>query len=271
MSSESRDAPAETQPQVQQAASTTPPGDAPLISAPRPRSRRRQAMTLVAGLLLAWLVLAYFLIPALWRRYTHRHPSLEDIPGVTHTANGIPADPLNVALVGTKGEVLKIMAAAKWYQADSLSIRSDLKIAAASVLKRDYDQAPVSNLFLYGRKEDLAFEKPAGDNPRQRHHVRFWQSDRVDWDGRPVWVGAAIYDRRVGLSHTTLQITHHTAADIDTERDYLFNDLKQTSDLSEFFIVEGFHKVRQGKNGGGDPWHTDGNLYAGVIADGKSQ
>ena len=29
--------------------------------------------------------------------------------------------------------------------------------------------------------------------------------------------------------------------------------------------MDGFHKIREGKNGGGDPWHTDGNLDAGVI------
>src|SRR5579884_3087117 len=46
---------------------------------------------------------------------------------------------------------------------------------------------------------------------------------------------------------------------------YLFDDLKQTGELTELFIVTGFHKILQGHNGGGDPWHTDGNLYAGVI------
>jgi hypothetical protein len=123
----------------------------------------------------------------------------------------------------------------------------------------------VSNLYLWGRKEDLAFEQPVGDNPRQRHHVRFWRADQVDRDGRPVWVGAAIYDTRVGFSDTTGQITHHTAADIDAERDKLFRDLEQTGGLSEVYTIKGFHKILQGRNGGGDPWHTDGRLDVGVI------
>jgi hypothetical protein len=88
----------------------------------------------------------------------------------------------------------------------------------------------------------------------------------VDRDGRPVWVGAAIYDTSVGFSDTTGQITHHTAADIDAERDKLFRDLKQTGDLSEVYTIQGFHKILQGRNGGGDPWHTDGGLAVGVIA-----
>jgi hypothetical protein len=222
-------------------------------------------LTVVAGLLLAWLVTAYLVMPFLWERYAHRHPSLEDIPGITHTASGRLGDPLNVALIGTKADVMKIMVAAKWYPADPLTLRSCLEIAEASVLKRPYDDAPVSSLYLWGRKEDLAFEQPVGNDPRQRHHVRFWQSDKVDWDGRPVWFGSAIYDQRVGFSRTTGEITHVTAANIDAERDYLFRDLEKTGDLAETYSVDGFHKTLTGKNGGGDPWYTDGRLFVGVI------
>ena len=101
-----------------------------------------------------------------------------------------------------------------------------------SVFKRPDPDAPVSNLYLFGRKEDLAFEQPVGDSPRHRHHVRFWQTDKADADGRPVWVGSAVFDERVGLSRTTGQITHVTAADVDAERDYLFRALEQTGDLA---------------------------------------
>jgi hypothetical protein len=57
-----------------------------------------------------------------------------------------------------------------------------------------------------------------------------------------------------------------TEADVDAERDVLFKDLKQTGELAEVIVVEGFHKVLEGRNGQGNPWHTDGNLYEGVIA-----
>jgi hypothetical protein len=220
---------------------------------------------LVSGLLVVWLIGAYLIIPALWKRYAHRHPSLEDIPRITYTGSDIPGDPLNVSLIGTETELKKIMLAARWYPADALTLRSCLLIAEDSVLKRSYEDAPVSNLYLFGRKQDLAFEQPVGDNPRQRHHVRYWRSDKVDPDGRPVWMGAAIYDQKVGLSHTTGQITHHTAADIDAERDKLFDDLWRTGDLAEQYIEEGFHTIHEGHNGGGDPWKTDGNLFVGVI------
>lgn len=220
---------------------------------------------LVIALAGVYLVAAYLVIPALWKRYADRHPELEDLPGMTYTADGIPADPINVALVGTETEVSKIMVAAGWFPADPLTLRSCLKIAEASVFRRSFDDAPVSSEYLFGRKQDLAFEQPVGPDPRRRHHVRFWQSEQTGPDGRPVWLGSAIFDSRVGLSHTTGQITHETAADIDAERDKLFDDLKQTGELSEVIIVRGFHKILEGRNGQGNPWHTDGNLHKGVI------
>jgi hypothetical protein len=220
---------------------------------------------LVVLLLLLYLGVAYLAMPAYWKSHLRRHPSLADIPNITHTHSGIPGDPLNVALIGTRADLLKIMQAARWHQADPLSLRSDLRIATATVFKRPYSDAPVSNLYLWGREEDLAFEQPSGSNPRQRHHVRFWRSDRTDPDGRPVWMGAATYDQKAGFSTTTGQITHHIAADVDAERDKLFADLRETGDLAEVYGVPGFHLILTGRNGGGDRWHTDGVLEVGVI------
>ncbi len=234
---------------------------------PAKKRRWRRYVLGVAGL---YLVGAYVIVPFGWERYAHRHPSFDDNPRITQTGDGHPGGPLNVALIGTKEQVEMIMRAAKWDPAAALGLRSDFDIAADTVLSRPDDDAPVSNLLLFGRKEDLAFEQPVGDNPRQRNHVRFWKIDKVTDDGRPIWIGAASYDERVGFSHTTGQITHHIAADVDKERDHLFDNLKQTGDLQEEFTVDRFHKELEGRNGGGDRWYTDGRLFVGVIA-GKSQ
>jgi len=229
------------------------------------RRRWKQAAASVAALLLAYLVVAYLVVPFATERYLRRHPSLHDVPGVTQTRDGHPGDPLNVALIGTEDEVKRLLLAAGWRPADPLGLLSDLKIAAATVLNRPYDDAPVSNLYLFGRKEDLAFEQAEGGNPGKRNHVRFWRSEKTDPDGRPLWLGAATYDESVGWSRTTGQITHHIAADVDAERDRLFRDLEATGGLSETYAIDDFHTIREGRNGGGDPWHTDGRLFVGVI------
>jgi hypothetical protein len=155
------------------------------------------------------------------------------MPGITTTGSGIPGDPINVAVVGTKAELIRTMLKAKWHPADPLSLKSSLEIAEATILKRPYEDAPVSNLYLWGRKEDLAFEQQVGDDPRQRHHVRYWRTEQVDEDGRPAWAGSVTFDKSVGLSHTTGQITHHISADLDAERDRLMSELEATGDLAE--------------------------------------
>lgn len=219
--------------------------------------------------LLAWLALAYLLLPMAWNEYAHHRPTFDDNPRITQTGDHHPGDPLNVAFVGTQAQLEHGMNAAKWYPAAALGLRSDLKIAADTVLSRPDDEAPVSNLFLFGRKEDLAFEQPVGDNPRHRHHVRLWKTGEKTADGSPKWIGSAVYDERVGLSRTTGQITHVTAPDVDAERDYLFACLEKTGDLTDHYVIPGFHKRHEGRNGGGDLWRTDGSLYVGVFGAGE--
>jgi LssY C-terminus len=238
--------------------------DSPTPSAKTLTRRRRIVRSLIV-LAVLYLFAAYLIIPFAWERYAHRHPSFDDNPRLTRTGDDHPGDPLNVSLIGTKEQIDAIMHAAKWDPAAALGIKSDLKIAEDTVLSRPDAEAPVSNLFLFGRKEDLAFEQPVGGNPRRRNHVRFWKTEKLNDDGRPIWIGAASYDEKVGLSHTTGQITHHIAPDVDKERDHLFADLKATGDLSDQYTIDGFHTELKGRNGGGDPWVTDGDLYVGVI------
>ena len=220
--------------------------------------------SLLAAALLGYVIVAYLILPQVWKTYARHRPSFDDNPRLTKTGDGHPGDAINVALLGTEQQLMGIMQAAKWYPADQLGLRSDLKIGVDTVLRRSYDEAPVSRLYLDGRPEDFAFEQPVGNDPRHRHHVRFWRSKKTD-QGRPIWIGAATYDERVGLSHTTGQITHHTAADIDTERAHVFDTLQHTEGLAETYKVSGFHKQLEGKNGGGDRWYTDGALWVGVI------
>ena len=212
-----------------------------------------------------YLLAAYVAVPALTSRYYRHHPTLDDNPRITQTGDHHPGDPLNVALIGAEEQVVAIMKAAKWVPAAAQGIRSDIKIAENTVLSRPDADAPVSNLYLFGRKEDLAFEQPIGGNPRQRNHVRYWKTPKQDDDGRPIWIGSASYDERVEFSTTTIQITHRISPDLDNERDHLFDDLKKTGELAEEYEIDGFHTELEGRNGGGDPWHTDGKLFVGVI------
>jgi len=63
-----------------------------------------------------WAAVAYLVLPSFWRHYEHL-PAMAAIPTVTHTPNGLPGDPLNVALVGSEEDVLRAFAAAHWWPA----------------------------------------------------------------------------------------------------------------------------------------------------------
>jgi hypothetical protein len=229
--------------------------------------RPRRMLAWVLAILAAWGLMAYVIVPAVWGRYEKRHPALSGAAqNITRTADGIPGDPINLGLVGSEVEIHRAMLAAGWHPADPITLASSLRIAVDVVIDRSYADAPVSNLYFFGRKEDLAFEQAVGTDPSRRHHVRFWRSAELDENGEPLWFGAATLDQRVGLSHTTGQITHHISPDVDSERDKVIEDIRRAGDLASAYWVDGFHKELSGKNGGGDPWRTDGRLEVGVIA-----
>lgn len=226
----------------------------------------RSVLLLVLAALGSYLLVSYVLVPATWRRYERRHPALADAPHVTHTENNIPGDPVNLCLIGSEEDLQRAMLAAQWFPADPVTLKSSLRIAADTVFHRAYNDAPVSPLLLFGRKQDLAFEQPMGGSPRQRRHVRFWKADQKDDAGRPAWFGAATFDTRVGVSHRTGQITHHISPFVDADRDRLLSDLAGVNILSERYYLPRFQPQLTGKNGGGDPWQTDGQLGVGVLA-----
>jgi hypothetical protein len=214
----------------------------------------------------AYTVLAYVVLPAFWTHYEHQK-GLADLPMVTRTAQGIPGDPINVGLIGDEKEVLCAMNAAGWFPADPVTFRSSIEIAGSVLLDRAYKDAPVSNLFYLGRREDLAFEKPAGNSADRRHHVRFWKVLDQGQEKRPVWLGAVTFDKSVGVSHFTGAITHHIDADLDAERELLTADLEGAGMVTAKYQVTGVGPTMTGRNGGGDPYFTDGEVWIVRLAE----
>ena len=186
-------------------------------------------------------------------------------PLTTFNREGRAGDPLNMEITATNGQLGASFAAAGWYRADEIDLVTSARISVDSVLGRAYSTAPVSNLYLYGRKEDYAFERP-GRNVRQRDHIRFWNTGRNDKDGRPVWIGSATKDVKVELSRTNHLPTHGISPDLDAERDMVVSDLAQTGYVVGEAKRPGFGKETQGTNGGGDPYFTDGQIAVLTLA-----
>ena len=220
----------------------------------------KRAAWLLLSVITAYVLLAYVVLPAFWTHYEHQK-GLAELPMVTRTAQGIPGDPVNVGLVGDNKDVLCAMHAAGWYPADPITLKSSIEIAGSVLLDRPYRAAPVSNLYYLGRREDLAFEKADGRSADHRHHVRFWKVLEQGEETRPVWLGDATFDRSVGVSHYTGAVTHHIDADIDAERKFLLTDLAAAGMVQAKYQVTGIGPTVAGRNGGGDLYYTDGEVW----------
>lgn len=226
--------------------------------APR-HERLRTALLVLTFILGVYGMMAYVVLPMAWTHYEHQR-KLAGITMLTRTDQGIPGDPINVGLVGSRSDVVCAMHAAAWYPADPITWRSSLEIVGSVVLDRPYPDAPVSTLLFQDRHEDLAFEKPDGRSADRRHHVRLWEVLDRGEEERPVWLGAVTFDRGVGLSHYTGEVTHHIAPDIDAERDGLTNDLRAAKIVEATYEITGIGPTLNGHNGGGDPYYTDGEI-----------
>jgi hypothetical protein len=230
----------------------------------RGRSLPRRAANGFAFACAAYLGLAYFAAPEFWtlreRGLTGELPEM-----VTRTPHGIPGDPINVGLIGTQAEVIHAFGAAGWDTADAVTLRTAIDIGESVLFDRPYPDAPVSRLLFEGRPQDLAFERPVGKSADRRHHVRFWRTAETDEQSRPLWLGSASFDRGVGLSHDTAAVTQHIGPDIDSERDLVMKDLADAGMLNSTGEIEGIGPTKDGRNGGGDPYFTDGKTLVGVL------
>ncbi len=216
----------------------------------------------LTALVLMWVVLAYLVLPRLNRVMTAIYVP-DYFIGRTRTSDGLLGDPLNLAVRGTGEQLATVMRRAGWIHADPLTLRTSINIVRSTLTRRSYPEAPVSPLMLFGRAQDSAFEQEVAGNPAQRHHVRFWRTPQ----GWPLpggayvdWLAGGTYDRSVGLSLFTLQITHKIDADIDVERDHIVATVTRAEPTATVEVLRDFTTSYHSRNGGGDSVHTDGHL-----------
>lgn len=229
------------------------------------RPSRRLLMSIM-GFTLSYGLVAYIVLPFAWSHYEHQK-GLQNLPMVTRTAQGIPGDPLNIGLVGTRTDIAFAMQAIGWSPADKLTLRSSIGIVGSVILDRAYKDAPVSPLFIDDRREQLTYEKEEGSSADKRHHMRLWQVLESGVEDRPVWLGAVTFDTGVGVSQYTGQVTHVISADIDAERDYLGTQLIKAGMVTTSYQVSGVGPTVFGRNGEGDRYYTDGEIHVLVLTE----
>jgi LssY C-terminus len=213
-------------------------------------------------LFIFWGLLAYLVLPRLHRILTRLYVP-DYFIGRARTSDGLLGDPVNIALMGSEAQVHGVMHAAGWTLADNVTLASSRRIISSTLLGRSYLEAPVSPLFLFGRQQDFAYQQEVDGTPGKRHHVRFWRCP-PGWllpGGLAVdWLAAGTYDRSVGLSLFTLQITHKIDENTDAERDHVVAAITGADPAAEVRVIRDFSTGYHSRNGGGDTITTDGDL-----------
>ena len=213
-------------------------------------------------LVVFWVLLTYLLLPRVHRILTRLY-----VPGYfigrARTSDGLLGDPVNLGLRGHEAQIHAAMTRAGWTRADDVTLRSGLRILTSTLTRRSYHEAPVSPLHLFDRQQDFAYQQEVAGSPSKRHHVRFWRCPD-GWmlpGGYTVdWLAAGTYDKSVGLSLFTLQVTHKIEEDTDIERDYIVETVKKGSPEVDVEVIENFSTGYHSRNGGGDLIITDGDL-----------
>ena len=209
-----------------------------------------------------WALLAYLVLPRLHRILTSIYVP-DYFIGRARTSDGLLGDPVNVAFLGDEARLHAAMAAAGWIRADDLSLTAGLRIVRSTVLRRSYPEAPVSPLLLFGRIQDFAYQQEVDGTPGKRHHVRFWRCPpgwMLPGGHRAEWLAAGTYDKSVGFSLFTLQITHKIDEHTDDERDHIVETVRGANPEASVSVIKDFSTGYHSRNGGGDSITTDGDL-----------
>ena len=205
----------------------------------------------------------------------------KSVPSFTLTGDGLPGDPVNLALIGEFAKLRAAFALAGWTEADPLGLKSSWRMVVAFVFNRPYPGAPFSTLYLFGRGQDVGFQKAIDGSPRKRHHIRFWaaqlergeetlgtvnfwlNTDRPRLDQPALWVGAGTRDTGFSLTRFTFQVTHATDDDANAERDFIVGELKRFRAIGDVTWHREGDRLHTGKV---NHYVTDGEVAAASLA-----
>jgi hypothetical protein len=235
-----------------------------------------QRLPTVLALAVTYGVAAYIVLPRIVRMGL-KILLRKRVPRFTITGDGLPGDPVNLVLTGTLQQLHAAFKLAGWAEADRLGLASSWQMVRAFLFKSPYPKAPFSTLYLFGRSQDIGFQKAIDNSPRKRHHIRFWalSLDHAEIDlgeasfwlntDRPPdaacvhWVGAGTKDTGISLTWLTFQITHATDSNTNAERDYIIDELRKSGAVAEINLYKAGQQLASKRV---NRYVTDGDVTA---------
>ena len=187
--------------------------------------------------------------------------ALESLPCCATNENGSRnGDPLNLVIIGGIEDAFPSLVRRGWSPTEVTWKGSVMRIMRSAMSRERYPYAPISNLYLFGRPQDIALQK-ARDNIHQRNHLRLWRSPML-YHGKPVWVGQVSRDIGSRLTiHSPTFTTHKIDPDVDEAARALMEDLVYSQALRAIGLVKGVGaapKSAPRENLTTDPYYTAG-------------
>jgi hypothetical protein len=196
--------------------------------------------------------------------FQHEHAlrqALEQLPCCTTNEDGAEqGDPLNLVLIGEAEDIFPAFIRRQWHGTEIIWSDSLWRTVTSFVQGSRYRYSPISPLYVFGRRQDLAAQKARG-TIHERNHLRLWLTP-FKLKGKSIWIGQISRDIGVKFTLKSPTIsTHVIDPDVDEARRYLIEDLAYSQALAKFGYVKGIGVVSENTprmNLVGDPWFTDG-------------
>jgi len=194
---------------------------------------------------------------------------LEQLPCcVTDPDGQHEGDPLNFVIVGESQDVLNSLSRSGWSFTHRINLRTIRREVGAAIGGEAYSVAPVSSLYAFGRKQDVALQR-ARQSIAQRNHLRLWLAP-FRFEERPVWIGQV--SRDIGIKMTTKSptlTTHIIDPQVDLTREYLLHSLFAEGLVDRFGFVKGSAAgtpAQPRMNLTGDPYFSDGMRLVVILS-----
>ncbi len=185
--------------------------------------------------------------------------ALAALPCCTMDAKGeSQGDPLNLVLIGEPRDLYYAVLRAAWDETEVVTAASGFKTGMSFITGGQYRYSPVSSLYTFGRKQDIALQR-IRENINERNHFRLWLAP-MTFEGKPVWIGQISRDIGVRFTRKTIT-THKIDPDVDETREFLVENLAYGQVLEKLAYVGGVGAApieSPRANLTGDPYFTDG-------------
>lgn len=191
------------------------------------------------------------------------------------------SEPVTLMITASRADLVKTLQRQGWVENSGRSLGNYARqfMAVLTHYKRVTD-GPVSEQYLNGKLEDMAFTKNCDYN-LSRDHMRIYQAGTDPASGLPVWAIAASRDEAatVTLHKPTFgslnprdwhlqppSFGHQTDPQVDKERDLIMHDLLASGNVASWATVKGDEQGKEWKRQSNGSYKsgnyvTDGNVY----------